>query len=494
PYHAWRPVFEAIFELDAADESERRREKALDWIQAHEPSLLDRAPLLSPVLSLDAQDNPLTGQMIGQVRAENTRSLLISILRMFIGDAPKLLVLEDAHWYDSSSLALTVEAARSLANTMMVITTRRLRGDTPEPLKAVLGLGQTRHIPLDQMNKTDIEALICQRLKVQKIPEQLMELILNKAEGHPFFSEELTSALFESGVIRVENRECRIATESDLRTLNFPDTVQGVVRSRIDRLPPSHQLALKAASVIGRIFALRAVHEIYPLDSEKPLVGDYFEYLRRLDFTPLNSEIPDLTYLFKHVITQEVAYNLMTFSQRQAFHQAVATWYEQAFADDLSPYYGVLAHHWTNAKNPRKAVEYLDKAGEQAMRNFANREAIEFFGEAKRLVKSGDVNVTALQRAHWERQMAEAHYGLGKLPHSLEHLKRALNILGWKIPDKGLGLVTALLGEAVKQVRFRMRPKPIIEATLPSYRDDTPQAKLLEGAMAFIRIGQVYFQ
>jgi class 3 adenylate cyclase/tetratricopeptide (TPR) repeat protein len=494
PYHAWRPVFETIFELDASDEGERRREKALDWIQAHDPSLLDRAPLLSPVLSLDAQDNPLTGQMIGQVRAENTRILLISILRMFIGDAPKLLVLEDAHWHDSSSLALAVEAARSLANTMMVITTRQLRGDTPAPLKAMLDLGQTRHILLDQMTKTDIEALICQRLKVQKIPEQLMDLILTKAEGHPFFSEELTSALYESGVIRMENGECRIAPETDLRTLNFPDTVQGVVRSRIDRLPPPHQLALKAASVVGRIFALSAVHEIYPLDSEKPHVGNYFEHLRRLDFTPLNSEIPDLTYLFKHVITQEVAYNLMTFSQRQAFHRAVAIWYEQAFADDLSPYYSVLAYHWTNAKDPRKAVEYLDKAGEQAMRNFANREAIEFFGEAKRLVKSGDVNVTALQRAHWERQMAEAHYGLGELPHSLEHLKRALKILGWKTPDKGFGLIAALLREVIKQIRFRIKPKPIENLPLPSYLDDTEQAKLLEGAIAFVRLGHIYYQ
>ncbi|WKZ41265.1 MAG: adenylate/guanylate cyclase domain-containing protein [Anaerolineales bacterium] len=494
PYHAWRPVFEAILGLDAADDGERRREKAREWLRAHDASLLDRAPLLSPVLSLDTQDNSLTKQMTGQVRAENTRSLLIAILRLFIGDAPKLLVLEDTHWFDSSSLALAVEATRSLTNIMVAITTRRMREDTSEYLGIILDQDQTRHILLDQMNQADIEALICQRLNVKRLPEQVMQLILSKAEGHPFFSEELASTLHESGVIRVENGECWVAPESDLRALNFPDTVQGVVRSRIDRLPPSHQLALKAASVVGRIFALRAVHEIYPLASDKPRIGTYFEYLRKLDFTPLNSEIPDLTYLFKHVITQEVAYNLMTFSQRQAFHQAVANWYEQAFADDLSPYYGVLAYHWLNAKNQHKAVEYLEKAGEQAMRNFANREAIEFFEEALRLTKSGEVQVTALQRAHWERQLAEAHYGLGELPHSLAHLKRALNILGWKTSDKGFGMIASLLGEAIKQVRFRINPKPIEDAPLPSYLDNTETARLLEGAMAFVRIGQIYFQ
>jgi class 3 adenylate cyclase/tetratricopeptide (TPR) repeat protein len=493
-YHAWRPVFETIFELDAVDDGDRRREKALDWIRTRDPSLLERVPLLAPVLSLDVQDNSLTEQMTGQVRAENARALLISILRLFIGDAHKLLVLEDAHWFDSSSLALTMEATRSLPSVMVVITTRRIRGEVPEHFGTILNLSQTHHIQLDQMNRADIEALICQRLKANSLPEQLTQLILGKAEGHPFFSEELASSLLESGIIRVENGECSISSESDLHVLNFPDTVQGVVRSRIDRLPPSHQLALKAASVVGRIFALRAVHEIYPLDSDKPQIGTYFEYLRKLDFTPLNSEIPDLTYLFKHVITQEVAYNLMTFSQRQTFHQAVANWYEQAFTDDLSPYYGVLAYHWRNAKNQRKAVEYLEKAGEQAMLNFANREAIEFFEEALRLAKSNELNVSALRRAHWERQLAEAHYGLGELPRSLEHLKKAINTLGWKTPEKGFGLTAALLGEVIKQIRFRIKPKPIENLPLPVYLDNTEQANLLEGAIAFVRLGHIYYQ
>jgi tetratricopeptide (TPR) repeat protein len=322
----------------------------------------------------------------------------------------------------------------------------------------------------------------------------VLDLILSKAEGHPFFSEELAYSLREVGVITVNNGECRILPDTDLRALNFPDTVQGVIRSRIDRLAPSHQLALKAASVVGRIFALRAVHEIYPLDSDKPQVGTYFEYLRRLDFTPLNSEMPDLTYLFKHVITQEVAYNLMTFSQRQTFHQAVAGWYEQAFAEDLSPYYGVLAYHWSNAKDPQKTIEYLEKAGEQAMVNFANREAMDFFEEALRLAKSSEVKASALQRAHWERQLAEAHYGLGELPKSLEHLKRAIHIMGWKTPEKGLGLVTALLREVFKQVRFRMKPRPIENTQLPNYLDDTQQAKLLEASIAFVRLGHIYYQ
>ena len=493
-YHAWRPIFETLFDLEASDEGERRREKALNWIKQHNEELLERAPLLAPVLSLDVQDNSLTEQMTGQVRAENTRALLVAVLRLYTGNSPKLLVLEDAHWFDSSSLALTADVARSLTHIMVVITTRLLRGELSEYFDPILNLPQISHVKLEQMHQGDITKLISQRLNVRNLPELVTDLILKKAEGHPFFSEELAYSLYESGLILVENGECKVAPQSDLRAYNFPDTVQGVIRSRIDRLSPSHQLALKAASVVGRIFALRAVHEIYPLDSDKPRIANYFEYLRQLDFTPLNSETPDLTYLFKHVITQEVAYNLMTFSQRQAFHQSVASWYEKTFADDLSPYYGVLAHHWNNAKNPQKTMEYLEKAGEQAMLNFANREAIDLFEEALRLAKGNEVQVSELQRAHWERQLGEAHYGLGELPKSLEHLKRAIHIMGWKTPEKGLGLITALLGEVFKQVRFRMKPKPIVEAQLPTYHDDTPQAKLLEGGMSFVRLGHIAYQ
>ncbi|MGE5377362.1 MAG: adenylate/guanylate cyclase domain-containing protein, partial [Bacteroidota bacterium] len=279
-YHAWRPIFETIFGLEAVDDGEGRRARALEWITRHAENLLERVPLLAPVLSLDVQDNSLTGQMTGLVRAENTRQLLVSILEAHAGDSPLVLVLEDAHWFDSSSLALAADAARALTNAMIVLSTRQILGNIPEQLSVVLDLPQTTRLRLGQMNQEEITSLVCQRLGVKSLPEPVRDLILAKAEGHPFFSEELAYSLRDTGVILVDHAECRLSEDSDLRALNFPDTVQGVIRSRIDRLAPSYQLALKTASVVGRVFALRAVQEIYPLDSGKPQVGRYFEYLR----------------------------------------------------------------------------------------------------------------------------------------------------------------------------------------------------------------------
>jgi len=185
---------------------------------------------------------------------------------------------------------------------------------------------------------------------------------------------------------------------------------------------------------------------------------------------------------------------LLPFSQRQVLHQTSAEWYEQTFHDDLAPHYATLAYHWTNANHASKAVEYLERAGEQAMQNFANREAIDYFEEALSFVEQDKVKVSRLRQAHWERQIAEAHYGLSDLTKSLRHLKQAIRLIGWSTPESGIRLIIALLGEVFKQVGFRIKPRPITEAQLPSYQEDTQQAELLEGAIAFVRLGHIYYQ
>ena len=180
--------------------------------------------------------------------------------------------------------------------------------------------------------------------------------------------------------------------------LTLPDTLQAAITNRIDSLDPSQQLTLKVASVIGRIFAFRVLQAIHPIETDKPSLLDYLDTLTRLSLTLIESEAPDLAYIFKHAVTQEVAYNLMLFSQRRQLHQAVAEWIEESNQQNIQPFYPLLAHHWAqaaetpdavrNAHAIRKAVEYLEKAGEQAMENYANAEAIHFFQQALEVRRS----------------------------------------------------------------------------------------------------------
>jgi hypothetical protein len=138
--------------------------------------------------------------------------------------------------------------------------------------------------------------------------------------------------------------------------MSFPDTMQGVVAARIDRLPPSQALALKVASVIGRLFAFRLLRNIHPIEADRRALRRFLDELHRQDFTVLDTPAPDLAYLFKHVVTQEVAYGLLLSAQRRQLHRAVAEWYEQTQADDLASLYPPLP---TTGAEPRSQSRRL---------------------------------------------------------------------------------------------------------------------------------------
>ncbi len=367
------------------------------------PTLAEQSPLLSAVLPFEFPDNDLTRPWQSQARAERTRALLAEILARTHASAALLLVLEDAHWLDSASWALLAEVRRAVQPLLLLLAARppstaqaaTTAESLPTEYQQLLADPGTQMLKLVALPAEDILQLVCQQLGVAVLPEVVANFIQEKAEGHPFFSEELALALRDAGLIELVNGQCRLAAGvTDLHALAFPDTLQGVITSRIDRLTPPQQLALKVASVIGRVFAFRILREVHPIEEDKPALPVYFQTLERLDLTPLESPEPDLTYIFKHVITQEVAYNLMAFSQRRQLHQAVAEWYERAHSGELAPFFPILAHHWRMVADDQraepaivsKAIEYLHKAGEQAVHRSANVEAINHLNMALELL------------------------------------------------------------------------------------------------------------
>ncbi|HEX6387021.1 MAG TPA: adenylate/guanylate cyclase domain-containing protein [Anaerolineae bacterium] len=472
-YFAWNAIFRQIFDLSEAIDPHTAQEQVQARLATLLPELSDRAPLLNPVLSLDFPDNALTESMQGKVRADNTRDLLIRLLLGLAQGAPLLLVMEDAHWLDSASWALLQQAKLDVAPLLLVIVTRPMMESesvmdtTPPEYQRFLTSPDTLHLPLSALPLDETLTLVCRRLGVSSLPEPVAELVREKAGGHPFFSEELAYALRDAGILQIRGDQCFIAPEAgDLRALNFPDTIQGVVISRIDRLAPQQQLVLKVASVIGRIFAYYLLRDVYPITTDRPELSSSINTLARLDLTLLETPEPNLAYIFKHIITQEVAYNLMTFAQRRQLHQAVAEWYEQTHADELSPFFPVLAHHWSKAEVSRKAVEFLSKAGEQALINYANHEAIYFINQAISLArqhvnKNGSQQaITPLQQARWQHQLGEAYYGLGRLAESEQHFRSALALLERPLPAAPSRLAFGLLKQLAKQTWYRLGATP----------------------------------
>jgi tetratricopeptide (TPR) repeat protein len=434
--------------------------------------------------------------MDGQVRADNTRDLLLHLLNSSVARSPKVLILEDAHWLDPTSWVLLGLVCEQVKRLMLVLVARPPQ-ILPDPLAPeyyqILQLPHFKKLKLDTMSSEDTIKLVGQRLGVDNLPSEVATLITERAQGNPFFSEELAYALRDANAIVINHGECQIAPGiSDLNTLSLPNTVQGVVTNRIDRLSPSEQLTLKTASVIGRIFAFSVLRNIYPVTTDRIRLGEYMGNLQRLDITPLETPDPNLAYIFKHVITQEVAYNLMLFSQRRQLHQAVAEWYEHSYVKDLTQFYSLLAYHWGKAEVAPKAVEYLEKAGEQSLRSGAYQEATKFFNDALALHTNAlnGLVMDKLRQARWRRQLSMAYIGLGHMLEGRRHLELALELLNHNVPVSEIGVLGRLLEQLAQQLLRRMRPTKLLPpAPLQPYVREV----YLEVARTHEQLGEVYF-
>jgi class 3 adenylate cyclase/tetratricopeptide (TPR) repeat protein len=489
PYHAWRGVFESLFDLTDVSEAEIRRTRVVESLRG-QPNLERLAPLLGDILPLDLPQDALIGQLQGQVRADNTRRLLIGALRAASEKQPLLIVVEDAHWCDSASWALTWLVAQQIPRALLVLALRPLAEPIPDEYQRLRQTSGAQQLRLDPLPADDVAALVGQRLGVTPIPQPVADLIGEHAGGNPFFSEELATTLRDTGIITVTDGSCRIAPGADLQALSLPDTVQGVVLARIDRLAPPQQLTLKVASVIGPSFAYRLLHDIHPIPADRPSLPGQLEDLQQRTLVLLEAPEPDPAWMFKHVITRDVAYELMVRAQRQALHQAIAEWYEQHHQGQLPRLYSLLAYHWSRTEMAAKAATFQGLAGEAALAGGAYREAIQSLTAALERdppPPQDDSTKVRFRRARWERQLAEGYLGLGDTAQGRVHLSQALELLGAPLPDTLLVLAGRVLRQLTLQAYHCAFPTRAVG------RGPRPPEECLEASRAYIRLTEVYW-
>ena len=475
PYYGWRPIFEHLFVRGERGGGEWR-ERLFDRLS---PAARPLAPLLNAVLPLDLPDNELTAQLTGEARQDNTHQLLVDLLREATGGRPVVLLFDDVHWLDSVSWTLIGRVRRELAPLLLVMGIRPTGEEAPVALSDLMGSPGARRLVLDTLSDPAIETLVRRRLGVDRLPAAVIRLIREKAEGHPFFSEELAYALRDAGLLRIVNGDAQLAPGADLTALDFPTTIQGVITSRIDRLSPSQQLTVKVASVIGRIFAVRVLDGVYPIEGGETQLRANLQRLERLDITPEETPEPNLAYIFKHIVTQEVVYDLMTSTQKAQLHRSAALWHENEAGGEDARNFPLLAHHWRLAGDAARAMVYYEKAGENAFRDFANQEAIRFLEMALELAGP---DVAVVRRARWRRLMGEARYRLTQIEGSVADYEVALALLGRPMPAHVAGRGLGLGGQMVRQVAYRLLPGHFVGRATADEREGLLEAsRVLEG-------------
>lgn len=379
PYHGWARIFATL--LHGGSDHE-----AVVQALTNDQELHNLAPLLEVVLPSNWGDNDTTAKLQGAERARAIQRLLIGILREAAGQQPLLLILDDGQWMDPASWELLLAMHRELPQVLIALAIRD--GTQPaEPVAQWLAQSVPQRITLGPLPKDEILELARDRLGLNQLPPQTERIILEKAGGNPMYCEELARGLPTA---------TDIAGILDyLQKAEVPDSVQGLITARLDRLPSEAQFTLKVASVLGRVFGLDELNAVHPKHPAQGYLDGMCRSRLAPDLKPTGAHSPGPVgvsghYRFRNPLTLDVAYGLMLFAQRRQLHRQAAEWLEERLDEGHVSTYALLAHHRAGAASGNspeaqalvKAVSYSELAADAALRDFANREAVSFLQRA----------------------------------------------------------------------------------------------------------------
>jgi len=382
-------------------------------------------------------------QRIEAVAGESLEKLIMKNLRELIVKAaasrPIVFVIEDLHWADLSSIELLGSLFR-LAENNRILFINVFRPNYEETSERLSRTIRTRYpqlasdIILEPLDDSQCETLIDNLLHTKDLPEHIMGLIAKRAEGNPFFIEEVARSFIDDGVVEKKNGLFYVTEKID--SVIIPETVHDVIMARVDKLDEQTKNLLKIASVIGRYFFHSILTEVAKSVHE---IDDKLEYLKEVQLIRERRRRAEIEYLFKHALARESVYSSILLKKRKELHLSVARSIEAIFGGRLNEFYGMLALHYSMGEDLEKAEEYLVKAGEEALKAAASSEAIHFYQEALRvyLHTHGD-RVEPQKIAVLEKNIGLAFLNKGHHVDAVKHLDRALEIWGWKRPKSKL--------------------------------------------------------
>ena len=398
-YLVWGPIWRAIFDVNPDAPVKRQVRSLENMVQDYAPGRVDSIPLLGSLLAIDIPDNDFTAELEPQYRRMALEALLVDCLKSAAREAKDrhnglVLVFEDLHWIDPISLDLLERAARATTDlpVLYLLAYRPLEVQF-QPALRIEKLAQFTKVSLAELPDQEAEQAL--RAKFAQLypewhgamPRPVIRLVIEHAQGNPFYAEELLNYL--------NDRNVDFHNARAVEAMELPTSLYSLILSRIDRLTALEQITLKSASVIGRIFQPRVVNRMMQQSSPEAAMNSMYaellhrELIRRTEKggEESQSEQDDLEYIFKHIITQEVAYNSLLASQRQLLHRIAAEAIEGLFPDGLDDLSGTLAYHYERGEVTEKAIHYLVRASRQASSIFANAEAISYCQKAIPIVE-----------------------------------------------------------------------------------------------------------
>jgi class 3 adenylate cyclase/tetratricopeptide (TPR) repeat protein len=442
-------------------------------------------PYLASLLSIT-----LSGEYAKRVKYLDGEALGRQIYRAFrlffqrlAEQQPVILVFDDLHWVDASSAGL-LEHLMPLTERVPLLLCGISRPEAESPAARLLEIAKEQFanqltlIELSPLSLTNSRRLVSNLIEIDNLPEQTQQMMLEKSDGNPFYMEEIVRNLIEHGALVQDTASGRWQATQQIEKVTVPDTIQGLLIARIDRLDEDLKRVVRSAAVIGRAFLYRVLNAV--LANERNLEHQ-LDQLQRVELIQEKKRIPELEYIFKHALAQEVAYDSLLLQERREVHAQVGAAIERLYADRLDEFYSMLAYHYSAAMQWDHAQEYLFKAGDQAGRLAADAEALALYRQAmEAYARVRGEDWQPLERAQLDRKIGEAFYRLGNFSQARIYLTRSLALLGEVFPDSKWGTRLAIFQALLIQFFHRLFPsyfvRPLSDFSNPEAEELTKAA------------------
>jgi class 3 adenylate cyclase/tetratricopeptide (TPR) repeat protein len=379
---AYLPLLDIMRSCFGIKEGEREfliKKKMTEKIAHFDEKLKAVLTPLQEILSLKVEDAEYL-KLEPQKKRERTFEAIRDLLIRESQARPLILAVEDLQWIDKTSEEFLNYFIGWLASShiLLVLLYR------PEYTHLWGSRSYYSQIKVEQLPISASAELVQSILEGGEVVPELKELILTRAAGNPLFMEEFTRTLVENGSIRKEDHKYVLSTKAS--EIQVPDTIHGIIAARMDRLEENLKRTMQVASVIGRDFAYRILYSITGMQDE---LKSYLVNLQGLEFIYEKSLFPELEYVFRHALTQEVAYNSLLLKRRKEIHERIGKAIEELYHDRLEEFYEMLAYHYSRSDNLEKAYEYLVLAGIKAGYGYSLWEAYRFCKEAIQVLNRG---------------------------------------------------------------------------------------------------------
>ena len=374
PYFPLIDLLNRSLQIEEGDPPERVKEKIESGISSLLGDNTDFIPYIGSLYSLNYPEiDEVSPAFWRELLQKATQTILSSLAQK----APTIIRLEDLHWADPSFLELIRLILSDFRDPILFLCVYRPIISLFPSHRISAMTHPYQEIRLQDLSTSESQGMVESLLKTDAIPEELLRFLQDKVEGNPFYIEEVINSLIESETLVRDNGDWKLTRA--ITEAKISSTIHGVISGRLDRLEKGSKLILQEASVIGRTFFYDILNRITAL---KHQIDQSLRSLERLDLIRARALQPDLEYIFKHALTQEVVYNGLLKKERQVIHERIGLVMEQLFHDRLPEFYETLAYHFQQGHSVLKAVNYLMKAGEKSLKRYAVEEAHQYYQEA----------------------------------------------------------------------------------------------------------------